>query len=43
MRDAWLLAGGLRNVRLETYAGTHWMDSAQIAAGLRWFAAPGKK
>lgn len=42
VRDA-MLAGGFKNVRLETYAGTHWMDPAQIAAGLRWFAAPGKK
>jgi hypothetical protein len=32
-------AAGFRNVRLETYAGTHWMDAAQIVAGLRWFVS----
>ena len=38
-----LLASGFKNVRLETYAGTHALDPAQVAAGLRWFAAPEKK
>ena len=42
VRDS-MLASGFKNVRLETYAGTHWMDPEQIAAGLRWFAAPDKK
>jgi predicted esterase len=36
VRDA-MGRAGFRNVRLETYAGTHWMNAAQIAAGLRWF------
>ena len=38
-RDS-MLAAGFRNVRLETCAGAHRMDPAQLAAGLRWFAAP---
>ena len=39
VRDS-MLAAGFKNVRLETYAGTHRMDPVQLSAGLRWFAAP---
>jgi hypothetical protein len=42
VRDA-MRAAGFTNVRLETYPGTHWMDPAQISAGLRWFAAQDDK
>ena len=37
VRDS-MLAGGFKNVRLETSAGAHALDPAQLAAGLRWFA-----
>jgi hypothetical protein len=36
-------AAGFKNVRLESYAGSHRMEPAQLAAGLRWFAAPDRK
>ncbi len=39
VRDS-MLAAGFKNVRLETCAGTHRMEPAEITAGLRWFAAP---
>jgi len=42
VRDS-MRATGFKNVRLETYAGTHWMDPAQLAAGLQWFTARDKK
>ena len=38
-----MLASGFKNVRLETYPGAHALEPAQIAAGLRWFAAPDKR
>ncbi len=39
VRDS-MLAAGFKDVRLETHAGAHAMDPAQLAAGLRRFAPP---